>query len=234
MIRISRGDWWSGSLRRCSFRALPSGPTCCLFSARRGRRNHFVEPFFAFYHPDFALGTVLERQPWPLRPGTERPVHVRRLAVSEADRNTHMWRKVENDPAYRDLARSIWLHFLNGPPPPWLDTPEKAEAVAAAEIGRAAAAIAKLRQRGVKVVFLRLPSDGPYLEWEESHYPRARFWEGLLKDTGSRGIHFEDYPQMQGYLLPEWSHLATSDAQRMTAVVAPLIEEAFVEPAPDR
>src|SRR5271165_4751648 len=40
---------------------------------------HLVEPYFAFYDDDFALFTVLKRQPWPLRPGREASIQVRKL-----------------------------------------------------------------------------------------------------------------------------------------------------------
>ncbi|HEX6834828.1 MAG TPA: hypothetical protein VF132_14920, partial [Rudaea sp.] len=39
-----------------------------------------VEPYFAFYSFDFALGAVLKRQDWPLRPGTIARNDVRKLA----------------------------------------------------------------------------------------------------------------------------------------------------------
>jgi hypothetical protein len=49
-----------------------------------------------------------------------------------------------------------------------------------------------------------------------------------LRETGTPGIHFEDYPQLQGYELPEWSHASASEARRMTAQLAPLVEAAFL------
>ena len=39
-----------------------------------------------------------------------------------------------------------------------------------------------------------------------------------------------DYAQLQGYDLPEWSHLSGSDAERYTAMLAPLVEQAFRAP----
>ena len=69
---------------------------------------HFIEPFFAFDDPDYALRTVLARQPWPERPGRLWHTEVRKLSETEADRNTHLWSKVSDDPQYRELARRIW------------------------------------------------------------------------------------------------------------------------------
>jgi len=194
---------------------------------RQWLSQQLVEPYFAFYDHDYALETVVSRQAWPVRPGTHPMEAVRKLSVSQADRNTHMWAKVENDAAYQAMARRIWSQFFNGPPPPPLSTPEKAKAVVARQIERAAIAIGKLRARGVRVVLVRLPSSGDYYAFEQMTTPRAFTWEPLLKATGAPGIHFEDYPQMQGCWIPEWSHVAAGDAKKLTAAVAPLVTKAW-------
>ncbi|MDB4967198.1 MAG: hypothetical protein JWN44_2887 [Myxococcales bacterium] len=187
--------------------------------------SRLLEPFFAFDDPDFALATVVQRQPWPARPGAPSHIDVRKLSVSDADRNTHMWKKVEKDAEYRALARKIWTQTF-APPPPDASAPSPAEMqrIAGEQISRAAAAVTKLRARGAQVIFLRLPSAGPFLEFENRVTPRAQTWDVLLQRTGAPGIHFEDYPQLQGYTLPEWSHLAASEAERLTAALVPIVE----------
>ncbi len=55
----------------------------------------------------------------------------------------------------------------------------------------------------------------------------AETWGLLLKRTGAPNIHFDDYPQLQGYYLPEWSHIAASDAVRFTAALVPIVEREF-------
>lgn len=81
-----------------------------------------------------------------------------------------------------------------------------------------------LLARGVDVVFVRPPSAGDWLEAEERVFPRAESWEVLLARTGSRGIHFEDYPELQGLTLPEWSHLSVADAQKFTASLCRILQ----------
>ncbi len=186
-----------------------------------------IEPWLAFDDPDFALATVVRRQDWPLRAGMKPHHNVRKLSVSDADRQTHMWDKVEDDPAYRELARSIWTEHLTGPPPPNMDTPEKLQKTIAEQIDRTAKAVAKLRARGVRIVFVRPPSVGFYKQWEDKVMPRAKTWDVLLQKTGVPGIHFEDYPQLQGFEQPEWSHIKTEDAQKFTAALTPLAIAAF-------
>ena len=189
--------------------------------------QHLIEPWFAFYDSDFALDTVVRRLDWPERPGVPPRLQVRKLSVMEADRNTMMWQKVETDLAYRDIVRRTWAQNFTGPPPPALDTLEKRQKVFNTQIDRAVKAAATLRARGVKMVFVRLPSAGDFYAFEQKAIPRELTWEPLLKRTGVAGIHFEDHPEMQGYELPEWSHLSAVEAKRMTAVLAPMVERKF-------
>ena len=189
--------------------------------------QQLLEPWLAFYEPDFALDTVVRRLDWPERPGVPQRLRVRKLSISEMDRNTMMWQKVETDPEYRDIARRTWAQNFTGPPPPALDTPEKRQKVFDTQIDRTAKAVAILRARGVKMVFVRLPSTSDYYAFEQKAVPRALTWDPLLKRTGVAGIHFEDYPEMQGYELPEWSHLSSAEAKRLTAVLAPIVEREF-------
>ena len=173
-----------------------------------------VEPLLAFYHPDYALNNVIERLDWPTRPGRPARMKVRRLSVSDADRNTQIWRKVVDDPEYNAICRKVWMQNLT--PPPDAPPPAKRDQVRDEQIARAVAAVAKLRARGVDVVFVREPSDGPYIENEEREFPRATSWDVLLAKTGAPGIHFQDYPDMQGLTLPEWSHLDVPSSERYT------------------
>ncbi|MEO6365718.1 MAG: hypothetical protein ABIO38_06705, partial [Luteimonas sp.] len=147
---------------------------------------------------------------------------VRKLMMQDRDRNSRMWRKLETDARYRAMARRTWLQRF-GRPPPHMDTPAKAQAVVAAQIQRAAIAVHSLRARGVDVLFVRPPSNGPLYAGEQHAFPRARTWDRLLQATGAPGIHFEDYPQLQGYQQPEWSHLSASEADRFTAALVAII-----------
>ena len=188
---------------------------------------HLIEPYFAFDGPDFALETVLARQDWPARPGKPWLTQVRKLADTQADRNTYLWSKVADDPQYRALARGIWHErFAPALDPP----PEQLRKTIKEQIDRTARAVAKLRARGVEVLFLRSPSDGEYLAYERRLFPRAKTWDALLAASGAPGIHFEDYPELQGYYLPEWSHMTRAEAERYTVALYGVIERDFWGP----
>jgi hypothetical protein len=138
-----------------------------------------------------------------------------------------MWSKVADDPQYRELARSIWhARFAPALDPP----PETLRKTVQEQIDRTAKALAQLRARGVKVLFLRSPSDGEYLTYENRLYPRAQTWDLLLKASGAPGLHFQDYPELQGYYLPEWSHMTRAEAERYTVALYGIIQRDFWGP----
>ena len=180
---------------------------------------HLFEPYLAFYDPDFALPAVLKRQAWPVREGLPARITVRKLSQTEADRNTQLWRKVETDAAYRALAKRIWAQNFNEQSPKVAD-----KHVLEEQIRRAAAAVARLRARGVPVIFVRAPSGQDYLDFEDRAFPRVSTWDVLLRETGAPGIHFQDHPELRGLDLPEWSHLSPRDAERYTQALYRIVE----------
>jgi hypothetical protein len=186
---------------------------------------NFIEPYLAFDDADYALHTVLARQSWPQRPGRHWFTDVRKLSMHDADRNSYLWSKVEMDPKYRALARSVWEEgFVVYPDDP---SPQEMLKKEQEQIERAVKALAQLRAHGVRVLFVRLPSDGPYLAYEERFYPRTRSWDGLLAATKAPGLYFADYPELRGYYLPEWSHLTRVEAERFTAAICGIIQRDF-------
>jgi hypothetical protein len=187
--------------------------------------KHLLEPWLAFYDPDFALAAVIKRQAWPQRAGLRDFPAIRKLFVHGPDRNTRMWQKVEVDAEYRQIIRDGWARLMRMPP--HMDTPEKAQVVIDAQIARAVAAVAKLRARGVPLVFVRAPSIDRLYAAEEQGLPRARTWDPLLERSGAPGIHFMDYAELQGFIQPEWSHLAADEADRFTEALVPIVEREF-------
>ncbi len=185
-----------------------------------------IEPWFAFYDPDFSLPSVLKRLPWPRRDGVSRHAAVRKLFMFAPDRNAWLWEKIY-DPhgAYHGIILDTWRDQFE----PRFDDPEPldGEAVVNAQIERTRIAIHTMRKRGVKVVFVRLPSSDAFLGFEEAVFPRLATWEPLLKATGAPGIHFMDEPTLRGILPTEWSHLARPDAERFTVALYPLVMQAL-------
>jgi len=175
----------------------------------------------AFLDEAYRLAPLIERIDLPDREGVRRPfLDVWKLAEATSGRQHRMWPRLETDVRLRDHARLVWGPFDGSPQPPeWIER----------GIQETRAAVDKIRARGGEVVFVRSPSDGLFYESEQAAFPRAKTWDRLLREVDAFGIHFEDYPAMQGLEVPEWSHLSRESATRFTrAYVDVLLREGYV------
>ena len=183
-----------------------------------------MEPYLAFYHYDYSLFTVSKRQPFPERDGVEMESDVRRLSTQEKDRATRMWHLLETDEAYALRAKEIWAEGfvpIEDRDEEWI---KEALENRTTQIERAVAATKKLQERVIEVIFVRNPSEGHYAISEPMYNPRAETWDVLIEKTGALGIHWQDHEELQGYWMPEWSHLSGSEADRYTKALYHVIE----------
>jgi hypothetical protein len=90
-----------------------------------------------------------------------------------------------------------------------------------------ASAVAKLRARGGKIVFVSFPHSGGLKDLEDRETPRAGIWERVLKDTAAPGIHYEDYPELATFTCPEWSHLSAGDSVEFSKRLVPYLRAAL-------
>lgn len=182
------------------------------------------EPSLAFYTADYDLSSILARQPLPLREGMEWDADVRKLSVQDRRRNTRMWDRLEYDADYQELARKIWAAGWK----PLAERPQDAQdgilAARDKQIERAVAAVEKLRSRGAEAIFAMMPFEGHYAVSEPDIAPRELTWDILLEKTGALGLHFQDHEEMQGYYLPEWSHMSAAEADRFTETFYGLVQ----------
>ncbi len=183
-----------------------------------------VEPWLAFYQSDYSLFTVIKRQRWPERDGVFVERDVRRLAIYSRDRNARMYEKVATDEAYSQIAKEIWAQGFVP-----IDERSEEELTGGLEnrnkqIERLVAAANALQERGIEVIFVRSPSEGHYAISEPMYNPRADTWDVVIERTGALGIHWQDHEELQGYRLPEWSHMSGSEADRYTKALYHLVE----------
>jgi hypothetical protein len=87
--------------------------------------------------------------------------------------------------------------------------------------------VATIRARGGEVVFVRAPSSGPFYEVERMAFPKDQVWRGLLAAADAAGVHFEDHEDLQGFDLPEWSHIAAGQTDAFTRALLPHLREAL-------
>jgi len=193
------------------------------------RLSYPLEATLAFYNWDFALFTVLARQPWwPERKDLPyRPPEVRRIENMRRDRQADMWNRVEDDPAYNETVTSTWQAIVeNLPPPP---PPEEAKQAFESLLEGVARDVGKIRARGGEVVFIRPPSSDWFREVERQMTPRERVWEPIIAAAGAVGVHFEDYPELTDVKTPEWSHISSRDKARWTRSLVEILRQRMAE-----
>jgi hypothetical protein len=199
------------------------------FFGRRGGRNEDVLPYYYDQTPsqraDHALTIPLERTfafideqtrpkrmlflaPFPTRPGQAPRFDPHKLATAGPDRNSELWARILEDEAYREEAQQIWILLW-----PRMRAPNDEQL--AAIITETRRDVERIRARGGDVVFIRLPYAGVY-EGEDERFPRDRFWDRLLRETGAIGVAWQDHRELQGYDTPDWSHLGPREAERYT------------------
>jgi hypothetical protein len=184
------------------------------------RVNLRLQRVFAFMDNEYSLFRLIERIVVENdRLGPDGPYFdVWKLSSSLEDRQYFLWHRVEQPGFLQDHAREAWGPFGNERPP------LKDEHIDAA-IADVVESVKKIRARGGEVVFIRPPSDGPFLEREKRNAPRAKTWDRLLRESGAFGIHYEDYATMRGLEVPEWSHLSRRDAARFTRAYVEVLGE---------
>jgi len=122
------------------------------------------------------------------------------------DRNVRMKEKVVRDTTFANTIKRIWVHF----------TPEDRNPDKESTMPFFLEDALKFLERGGNLILLRCPSDGYLRDMELRKTPRAEYWDELVRLSGAKAYHFEDYIQLQGFNLPEWSHLSSEDADVFT------------------
>jgi hypothetical protein len=218
------------------------GVTPNLFVAERGFRARFLEEArketpsqwfgqqlamglerrLAFLSKDdLPLFALLRHQRLPNRKGVDDPyLEVWRLETIGENRQAYMWEKLERDPRLLEHATMAWADGMDQRPP-------VSDSAIAATLAANKSAVDRIRARGGEVVYIRWPSSGGYVPFETRTAPRERVWDPLLRETGALGIHFEDHPALQGYHLPEWSHLAAREVPRFTRAIIPILRDSL-------
>ncbi len=179
----------------------------------------FLSRHLAFLDDQYTPLKLIDQLEIPDRKGVVGPYNRPwKLSENYDDRQTVLWRQIETNEWLRAHAIHVWLYRRQQSPP--------AEELVAKVCADLRDSVAKIRARGGKVVFIRPPSSGAYYALEQARFPRARTWERVLRETGTFGIHFEDYPEMRRLDPPELSHLSREAAAEFTrAYVGVLVKE---------
>lgn len=187
--------------------------------------NHFIaknttQEAFSFlttsnevFYNELDLRTLLEQIPFPARiPGPPKfPI----LYQVDRNRNVHLMPQITSDEAYVGEVKNFWSAVFQ-PPPGAAPPPEVADKIRQGIINETAELLHQFKARGGNVILVRCPSQDQVREIENKFYPRETYWDELVAAVDAPAYHFEDHAFMQGYDLPEWSHLKTTDARQFT------------------
>lgn len=189
----------------------------------------WLEDYFALINDgDLTLSALIGHADLPLRPGVYAPSAPGYLHTVSRVRQGRLSDFVAQNPEALRKVQQLWLPLFGGPPKPPIFTEEQWATMMAegwtSNLARLAQSVQQIEARGGRVLFSRLPSTGAIRALELKNTPRALFWDRLLRETGSPGIHFEDHPELQGFDCPEWSHLGGEDATEYTRRFARILK----------
>ena len=81
------------------------------------------------------------------------------------------------------------------------------------------AVVTALNNKGANVIFVRLPSSNEVYAVESVFYPKARYWDRMKQQIDATFIHADDYPEMQGYVGGDGSHVGSEHSTAFTGVL---------------
>jgi hypothetical protein len=79
--------------------------------------------------------------------------------------------------------------------------------------------VERIRSRGGRVVFLRVPVAPPLYALDQSFFPKHKYWDRIAQGTSAVTIHFQDVEGMAEFEFPDYSHMNSSEARRFTPML---------------
>jgi hypothetical protein len=183
--------------------------------------NHLLESQFVFLDKDYlTINAQLKALQIPNRPGVFVmplfPIGFERTQFSE---QVLMSDEFVSEKSQQQQMIDIWHMLTSGPKPPPMP-----DAAIMAVIHSVKTDIDKIKARGGDVIFVRTPSTGAMGQGEKMVFPRDKFWDKLLKETGCVGFHYADDLVMSQLVCIEESHLKPADAVIFTTEFVKMLQ----------
>ena len=175
-----------------------------------------IDPHFSYLQQELSLKSLIERPVFQDREGVEPPIIWPPMVQMDKDRNIRMIPEMEEDSILQKKQKAIWFN-----PDPKNRDSDSIDAI----LHHYASLCHTMQARGGRVVFVRAPIDGYYVDTEYTLYPREHYWDRLLKESNSKGYHYADYPESRDMKPPEWSHLNRKDSDRFTRLLIELLHK---------
>lgn len=183
--------------------------------------NRVLESQLLFLERDYySIKAILKRMSLPQRKGImPEPYFPIDFGRIDFNRQNRMSAKFLKERSIQDSVKNIWAFYSRiaaEQPPPTQKSIDSIFLVIQKDVQ-------KITARGGKVMFVRTPSSGTFLQIEQQVFPREHFWNRILQMTGAPGIHFMDYKEQQ-LTCPEDSHLTPEDAVIYTKSLVNVLE----------
>ncbi len=184
--------------------------------------NHLLESQFVFLDKEWhSLNAELEDMQIPDRAGVYNfhgfPPGFGRVKFN---RREYMTDAFSADTVEQNKVKAIWDTFRKMSKDPPASGAKLDSILNAVKI-----AVDKIKARGGQVLFVRTPSSGAYLMGEKMGFPREKYWDRILAVTNCPGIHFADYPAIDHFICPEFSHLSLQDGVVYTKNLIKILSE---------
>lgn len=75
---------------------------------------------------------------------------------------------------------------------------------------------ALMRDKGGKIILVRMPTSDEHWEYSQEAFPKETFWDRITKWSEMSTIHFYDFEGLSGFECPDASHLDATDAPEFT------------------
>lgn len=195
-------------------------PTWSLSQQASFQINRLLESSLLFLDDrNLALNPLLNLLPIPTRAGVwGGPQFPREFFIVDENRQSKMTPAFVADTNLQNRVKKVWMDVGVHSPPNAVDG-----AALLTILDDTKRSIDQIRARGGQVLFLRTPSEGAMWEAEKKMYPRRKYWDRLLAHTQTPGIYFEDYPALNSFYCPEWSHLTPEGAEQFTEDLIPIV-----------
>jgi hypothetical protein len=175
-----------------------------------------INPLFCYLDPEIALKSLIYRLPFPDRDSVEHEAVWPPMVTFDQYRSVRMNVGMETDTALQNWQTRIWHR------PNWKNRfADSSEVI----LNHYASLAQTFQARGGRVAYIRPPVTGEYLEHEPKLWPREQYWDELLKRSGAKGYHYDDYPETKDMIPPEWSHLNRRDSDIYTRTLIKLLQQ---------
>ncbi len=145
------------------------------------------------------LWNAIQRRCWPVIP----------YIVMTPDRSIKADYSLLDINVFRAEHEAVYENYF-------ASTPKLTVEAFLAEVRKVADMAERIRNRGGKVIFVRMPSSGKIWKMESSRYPRTEYWDRFVISVNAPAFHFADFPELSGFTCPDSSHLDFRDVPAFT------------------